>query len=118
MLLALLEFTYNIEYFRFRDSRSVVELLCASAVIRFVFILSSRPVDGLIYTKFSSFSPRVLPICEQEARAHAAEVVAGLWNVLPSMAVEIATTTRPEFVQAEDYLKIGRVTLPKMPQVT
>ncbi|CAM9333744.1 unnamed protein product [Ectocarpus fasciculatus] len=52
----------------------------------------------------------------KEARAHAAEVVAGLWNVLPSRAVEIATTTRPELVQAEDYLKIGRVTLPKMPQ--
>ncbi|CAN0109637.1 unnamed protein product, partial [Ectocarpus sp. 6 AP-2014] len=52
----------------------------------------------------------------KEARAQAAEVVAGLWNVLPSRAVEIATTIRPEFVQAGDYLKIGRVTLPKLPQ--
>ncbi|CAM9195825.1 unnamed protein product, partial [Ectocarpus sp. 12 AP-2014] len=52
----------------------------------------------------------------KEARAHAAEVVAGLWNVLPSKAVEFATTTRPEFVEADDYLKIGRVTLPKVRQ--
>ncbi|CAM9220817.1 unnamed protein product, partial [Ectocarpus sp. 13 AM-2016] len=55
-------------------------------------------------------------LTSKEARAHAAEVVAGRWNVLPSKAVEIATTTRPEFVEAEDYLKIGRVTLPKVPQ--
>lgn len=53
----------------------------------------------------------------QEALTHAAEVVAGLWNVLPSKAVELAITRRPEFVIEDDYLKIGRVTLPRLDQV-
>eukprot|EP00903_Cladosiphon_okamuranus_P014927 g13820.t2 len=56
-------------------------------------------------------------LTSKEALAHAAEVVAGLWNVLPSRAVEMATTSRPELVQGQDYLKIGRVTLPRLPQM-
>ncbi|CAM9377533.1 unnamed protein product, partial [Scytosiphon promiscuus] len=56
-------------------------------------------------------------LTSKEALAHAAEVVAGLWNVLPSRASELATTARPEFVQGEEYLKIGRVTLPRLAQM-
>lgn len=29
----------------------------------------------------------------------------------------MATTSRPELVQGQDYLQIGRVTLPRLPQV-
>lgn len=53
----------------------------------------------------------------QDALSHAAEVVAGLWNVLPSRAVELVTMSRPDLVEGEDYLKIGRVTLSRSPQV-
>ena len=54
---------------------------------------------------------------KKEALSHAAEVVAGMWNILPSKAAELATTNRPELMQGSDYLKIGRVTLPKSTQV-
>lgn len=62
-------------------------------------------------------SPQPLRIVKQEAQAHAAEIVAGIWNVLPLKAVELATTARPDFVQKEDYLNIGRITLPRLSQV-
>ena len=44
-------------------------------------------------------------------------MVAGLWNVLPSKAVELAINRRPEFVIEDEYLKIGRVTLPRLNEV-
>lgn len=53
----------------------------------------------------------------QGAAANAAEVLAGQWNVLPSKAVDLATTRRPELMQGQHYLRVGRVTLPRVAKV-
>lgn len=47
----------------------------------------------------------------------AVEVLAGQWNVLPSKAIELATTSRPDLVQTAAYLQVGRINLPRMAQV-
>lgn len=54
----------------------------------------------------------------QDALTSAVEALAGQWNVLPSKVVDLALSRRPEFVVDDSFLKIGRVTLPRLARVS
>lgn len=47
----------------------------------------------------------------------AAEALAGQWNVLPAKVVELALTRRPDLEHQEGFMRVGRVSIPRLREV-